>query len=517
MKPRYETSVMESLENAYGELNAGGFFPNAAMAVAERMVEDNLPDYLELLKEQTVGSLLEELDEDSLRQWLREPLQASVGYMILARCGYSPRDFYDAEDFAHIMDFDTEETASVFGDAASRMAEGVLREIAATVRSLQKAERAENRTFAEPAKEKYNDAGTKTIERSKEHGTDLQAGGRLSDSRLRTAGEPEGGQVWNAAANLPAGASQPDLHGDAVQRQAEPPSGGNRPAGQRDAESPDLTDESGAGSDRSDEGGESAPVGAEDEQHPQRSGGDRSERAGLQLSGRNRDLRWEAEYFHQDEEKNELLRSCEKLNSCRMEIAAFFASQSDEKERGNFIKSFFDNTFIEQILENGQRVGYRAYDDLLHLWRGSYLSREREEYLLWPSVARRIEGMILMNQWLAPGEVVFPTEQQQKEQILYATSKSGIGFALPQAAVDYVLTHGTGVEHGKFGVYEFFIQKKTPIDNIRFLKEAYGIGGHSDAIPGTGLWEDHDGKGISISRLHAGEKASVLLKKLYAR
>ena len=61
LKPRYETSVMESLENAYGELNAGGFFPNAAMAVAERMVEDNLPDYLELLKEQTAGSLLEEL------------------------------------------------------------------------------------------------------------------------------------------------------------------------------------------------------------------------------------------------------------------------------------------------------------------------------------------------------------------------------------------------------------------------------------------------------------------------
>lgn len=511
LKPRYETSVMESLENAYGELNAGGFFPNVAMAVAERMVEDNLPDYLELLKEQTEGSLLEELDEDSLRQWLREPLQASVSYMILARCGYAPRDFYGAEDFAHIMDFDTEDTASVLGDAASRMAEGVLREIATTVRSLQKAERAENRTFAEPAKEKYNDAGTKNTERSKEHGTDLQAGGRLFDSRLGAAGEPEGGQVRDAAADLPAGASQPDLHGDAVQRQAEFASGGNRPAGQRDAGSPDLTDEEGAGRDRSDEGGESAPVGTEDEQYPQRSGGDRSHGTDLQLSGRNGDLRWEAEYFHQDEEKNELLRTCEKLNNHRMEIAAFFASQPDEKERGNFVKSFFDNTFIEQILESGQRVGCRAYDDLLHLWRGSYLSREREEYLLWPSVARRIEGMILMNQWLAPGEVVFPTEQQQKEQILYAKTKTGIGFALPQAAVDYVLTHGTGVEHGKFGVYKFFIQKKTPIDNIRFLKEAYGIGGQSDAIPGTGLWEDHDGKGISISRLHAGEKASVLL------
>ena len=219
------------------------------------------------------------------------------------------------------------------------------------------------------------------------------------------------------------------------------------------------------------------------------------------------------EFFHQDDEKNELIRTCEKLKDHRVEIAAFFASNPDDKERGNFIKGFFDNTFIEQILSNGQRVGYRAYDDMLHLWRGSYLSREREVYYRWRTVASHIEGMILMDRWLAPGEVFLPTEEMQKQTILRAKAKDGTGFDFPQAAVDYVIAYGNSYENGKFAIYEHFLKNETPAENIRFLKDSYGVGGHSDAIPGSGLWEDHDSKGIRISR-YAGEaagKAEVLL------
>ncbi len=138
------------------------------------------------------------------------------------------------------------------------------------------------------------------------------------------------------------------------------------------------------------------------------------------------------EFFHQDDEKNELIRTCEKLKDHRVEIAAFFASNPDDKERGNFINGFFDNTFTEQILSNGQRVGYRAYDDMLHLWRGSYLSREREVYYRWRTVASHIEGMILMDRWLAPGEVFLSTEEMQKQTILRAKAKDGTGFDFPR-------------------------------------------------------------------------------------
>ena len=46
------------------------------------------------------------------------------------------------------------------------------------------------------------------------------------------------------------------------------------------------------------------------------------------------------------------------------------------------------------------KAGYRAYDDLLTLWRGSYLGREMEVFMCWESVASTIYGMILMDQWL---------------------------------------------------------------------------------------------------------------------
>ena len=62
------------------------------------------------------------------------------------------------------------------------------------------------------------------------------------------------------------------------------------------------------------------------------------------------------EFYHHDREKNELLRTSDALKDNRIEIAAFFADHPDSRERGDFVKSFFDNTFVEKIMENGQRA-----------------------------------------------------------------------------------------------------------------------------------------------------------------
>ena len=136
-----------------------------------------------------------------------------------------------------------------------------------------------------------------------------------------------------------------------------------------------------------------------------------------------------------------------------MEIAAFFASHPDNKERGDFLKRYFNNTFIEQILSNGQRGGYRAYADMLHLWRGAYLTREREVYMQWWSLASRIEGMILMDTWLDADEKPLPSEEEQKQIIYHAESKDGPGFNIPQAAIDYVLVRGSGVSQRKLRIF----------------------------------------------------------------
>ena len=81
---------------------------------------------------------------------------------------------------------------------------------------------------------------------------------------------------------------------------------------------------------------------------------------------------------------------------------------------------------------------------------------------------------------------------------------------LPQAAIDYVLTGGSGYSEGKFRIYEYFQNNGSTEENVKFLKNEYGVGGRSDAIPGTGLWEDHDSKGITIKNGLDG--ASVTLR-----
>ena len=264
-------------------------------------------------------------------------------------------------------------------------------------------------------------------------------------------------------------------------------------------------------------------MGIPDEQHPRESRGDRTERPDLRLndepqeeaeetalqpSGHDFDARSEIPYYHYSDEKQELLRISDALKNHRVTIAAYFADHEDSKERGNFIRSYFDNTFVEKILSNGQRAGYRAYDDVLTMWRGSYLSREMEVFMRWESVAASVHGMILMDRWLDPDERPLPTEAEQMSLIEEAQAEKEMSFSLPQAAIDYVLAGGSGVSQGKFRIYEQFQKGESAEDNVRFLKNEYGIGGHSDAIPGTGIWEDHDGKGITLKE---GEN-SVTLK-----
>jgi hypothetical protein len=68
--------------------------------------------------------------------------------------------------------------------------------------------------------------------------------------------------------------------------------------------------------------------------------------------------------------------------------------------------------------------------------------------------------------------------------------------------------------NGRFRIYEQFLKNEPKEKNIAFLKDEYGMGGHSDAIPGSGLWEQHDATGISIRRSSSskpGMEAKVLM------
>lgn len=67
--------------------------------------------------------------------------------------------------------------------------------------------------------------------------------------------------------------------------------------------------------------------------------------------------------------------------------------------------------------------------------------------------------------------------------------------------INTVLAGGSGVSEGKFRIIEEFKRETDSKERIKFLKNEYGMGGRSHALPGCDKgWEDHDAKGIKLTK-----------------
>lgn len=398
MRPQYEEAVKESLQDSFGEVEQTADFPHFLMEIAKNAVEDNLSDYLSNLQSVKGESFLEELDDLNLEVWLKDTLRSSVAYMALVRAGYQPSLYFTRDDFSHIYDFNTVPVISVLGAATSDISEMVIREIAETVKGLEKEEKQSNRTFARGRSSEYHESRNNKTERSYEDGTDLYDAGRLPDPRPDRSGEPEDWEVWNAASDLPPRASGRNLHRDAAGRNAEQPLGGSGRSGQPDDGQADRADEDAQRRDRADEVRRPDEVGSADELDPELGGGSGPERSDLRVS--------------------------------------------------------------------------------------------------------------------------LPSEEEQQELIAEAEAETTSAFVISQEDIDAVLTRGSGIYDGKYRIYEQYLKQETHEANVSFLKDEYGIGGAYPAVPGRQLDENHDGKGIKISRgsiMHPDAEVFLSWKKIEKR
>ena len=89
--------------------------------------------------------------------------------------------------------------------------------------------------------------------------------------------------------------------------------------------------------------------------------------------------------------------------------------------------------------------------------------------------------------------------------------KNASAFVISQEDIDAILTRGGIVSGGKFRIYEQYLKKESSADNIRMLKDEYGIGGSYPAVPSRDLDESHDGKGLEISRGTIGNPDAKIL------
>lgn len=99
-----------------------------------------------------------------------------------------------------------------------------------------------------------------------------------------------------------------------------------------------------------------------------------------------------------------------------------------------------------------------------------------------------------------PVSALLPAVAEQQEQIVEAETKNVSAFVISQEDIDAVLLYGSGVEHGKYRIYEQFLKQESKAENVSFLKTEYGTGGAYPAVLNRKLDEWHDSKGLKISR-----------------
>ena len=284
MHPAFEPEVIETLEATFGNLTEKENLADAVRSACHNAVADNITDYLQDLRECREDSLLEELDDLNLELFYRDALEVSVAYMLMTRLGLRADDYFTADEFAHVYEFNTPPTINALGIATSDIAEMGLREISRTVIQAQR-----DQFFANREKSRYDDHTEQhetPHERSEQHGGHLQDAERLSGAEPADAAGAGGAswQVRGTAERISDEASQSALHQPENQRQADGASLGDRADRAEDGGAGRGADGESRGRDGGTESDRSPALDGPDEQSPAQRGGAGAQRLDLRLT-----------------------------------------------------------------------------------------------------------------------------------------------------------------------------------------------------------------------------------------
>ena len=424
MDERYEQAVTERLSDRFGDVESTDL-ASALMETAKNAVEDNLQDYFSQLKDCTKDSFLEELDDFNIEVIYRRLAANSVAFMLISRCGLDTNEFFDREDFADIVNFNTPATINAIGVATSDIAEMALREISQSIRNVQMAEKDQNRTFAQRTQAQY-DKDRQQPERSEYNERNhLQQTGGLSYSRpnITDRARASAWQVRFDAQGLSGEAQASDLSQSADIGQAERASARGRADSTPEVGASDEAALSRAGRDRGTERESTDAVGRTDEQHPQPSGGSDTDRTDLQVSVTKEDevrvnLPTVDEQIEmiakaEDEKASAFAISKEDIDSVlqkgsgvadgKYRIYRQFQKGVDRQKNIEFLKNEYGTGGGTHIFPDGFS-GHSWYDSkgLAIDRNGTYTNHDL--VLKWSQVEKRLRELIKDNRYLNPKE-----------------------------------------------------------------------------------------------------------------
>lgn len=510
MKPEYETTVIEALKNAFGSVYDITSLESVIKESVSNIIKNNTEKYVSDFMNVGLGSDIKSLPTEEANSLYLNFVKDSVSYMIMARLGLDVDKIYSPSDFAVLSKFNSQEVFNAVGVATNKTAKIALEQIAKSILMYEQ----KNRTFDLSENKNYN-ADVNKNEGRNNYGNNIHAGGRLSSSGLEATGTTgsNAGKMGSDEEKLPEERARnhilqsTDERGSdsALGRSGRESNGIGRELSQADGERPRR--------DRAAESRRYDEMGRSDEQHQTLGSGNREGTDNLRLEYYDR--RHEDKslpFFGKDDTIREILGTTPHLKASKEEIKDFFELNTDSESRTEYIKSIFNNDYTELTLKDGRTVGYKTFQNVLHLWEGSYNNRTAQSYYDWGVIAQHFEAMRLLGE-LSDEIKPLPSIDSQLSLIesSQAEEKKPSAFTFSQEVIDAVLTRGSGVSEGKMRIYEQFEKSLSAKENADFLKNEYGWGGSYPVIVGAGIDENHDGKGITLSKGFGENRPSVTL------
>ena len=510
MRPEYEAEVIETLENTFGAVNDTTSIENVVKESIANAVVDNIADYISDFMSLSAGSDIEYLSADEANALYLELVKNSVSYMVMARLGLDADKVYSPDDFAGISSFNSQEVLNAVGIATSDIAEMALLPVSRTISTLSK----ENRIIDEQEQSEYNkdikDERSQSDERNHIHN-----GGRLQSSEPEAAGADgsDSRQMVADEENLSEGTSQNPVLQSSDERDSEQSLGGGSAESERTGGYSREADGTESRADGTDESGRYDEMGSPDEQHQELGTGNREESGNIRLEyyDRNHEDR-SLPFFGGDDTIREILGTTPHLSASKEEIKDFYERNTDNATRTEYIKGIFNNDYTQLTLSDGRLVGYKTFQNVLHLWEGEYENRTAQSFYDWGVIAQHFEAMRLLGE-LTDTMKPLPSMDGQLTLIMgnQAEEQKTSAFTFSQEIIDAILTRGSGVSEGKMRIYEQFEKSLSAKENADFLKNEYGWGGSYPVIIGAGIDESHDGKGITISKGIGSDKPHITL------
>ncbi len=498
IKQNYEEDIIESLEANFGDISSKENLSQAIISASYNMVVDNIEDYLTSIIENKANSMLATISDEEIKTMLITTTWASVSYMMMTRCGINAKEQIQEQEFSYIKYFNNQEVLTTLGASVSDIAEMGLREIARTVANLQKSEKLKNRTIEKFDKEMYSNDNEK-IKGGNEDGRE----NRVHETRGLLYAKPSNGEredtsreIRSNEIQLSKESQKPRIDNIGNEQETRTTLDTNTGTNEQESGRTGRDDEEATRNNGRIESQRSDDMGRTHEQHQSDSRGNGSERNNLHLGIYSRDSSKDCPYVVTDAKVNQILTNAPHLRVSNSEIRQYFENENDKNKRAEFLKSSFNIDYTE-ITINDERYGYKAFENGLLVWKGSFLSRDTESFISWENLIDNYEAMIMLNQ-LKDVETRILSVTDQMSLINEAEKKPELEFT--QEFIDRVLQ-----ERGTFSKYSIYQQFETHLslkDNADYLKKMYGLGyyGTTGTVSGSGIGLQCSPKGMTLNR-----------------